>query len=245
MEFERRPFECTVYQCSSCRYTTALKQNVNAHLARCEPGASILQSKGLCHVTLPGQHPAAVANSYNTTNSFNRTVNIVLPAGSDAEYTKMLEVLRNDLANTLLSLDLERPETWPAAIFSKLQQREPALRNVEVQGNMAIETRENGDKVPVPRLQKARKAQGTLYETLGLAVETTQEEDDDVAYVSGKIMRELRRKLPNASGTTLEEAARMYASRAPKFARIDSELQACVREAARELAAAYPLKRRQ
>ncbi len=258
LEFCDGAYDFMLFQCSRCKLTTPHKHVIVNHLPKCDSGARLVQAKRTC-CTFANRDDLRTAVSASgiginvlqgdKNHIENKTVtiqnvNIVLPAGSDAEYSKMLEVLRGDLADTLLSLDLDRPETWPAAIFSKLHAREPALRNVEVQGNMAIETRENGQKVPVPRMQKARKAQGALYETLGLAVETTPDDDDDVAYMSGKILGELRQRLPDASGTSLEEAARMYASRDPKFNRVDPDLQACVRDAARELAAAYPPKRR-
>ncbi len=96
--FEDRSFTCTVYQCISCRLTSPHKHNVASHLPRCEPGATIVQAKSVVQ-PVPARPTVAV----------NR----------DTKCTKMLEVLCNDLADMLLSLDLKRPETWRGTLLKR------------------------------------------------------------------------------------------------------------------------------
>lgn len=255
--FQDVAIDITVYQCSCCRYTSVVKQHVHSHLSICPvrhtERPTLLWKK--CTMHTAGASAAAastvtdntITGDHNTIMGDHNTINNITPVflvGSAEEAKKILDILHTDVLHTL---DVGKPETWPAAIFRATRGADgpDCLRNTHLQGNNVLERVGEGDGKDATRstslVRWAREGQASMFDLLCELRDRLQPEDQDT-------FQEIERQLLKMCGSQrmcLAEASRIMAGNDPDKTRLClRELQNIVREAAKRLAAeAKNLKR--
>ncbi len=232
--------DTVVHECSVCHFLSPLKTNVVRHVEQC-PGATVVSRPCSCLVFPRGGIPSGLlgqttgqtttqtttaerigtnnnAHQINITN--NVTVNIV-PAGSAKDADAMHALLRDP--HFLNVLSTTPAEDIPALFFrySKGIDAPPERRNVRVDGNAVVETREGGAQVPVARAKFVKKAVGDAVDAVAHSLS-----DEPAVKEAKEDLLEPKFKMGKRAVSTFD-VAKMYSTSSQEAYKLDTAGRAC------------------
>lgn len=247
------PVNVVVYQCGTCRFQSAHKKHLVAHLKRTNNtcgDATILQHKCafVPRADGPGDKPEQGSSNdgagqtivshgdhnTNTNTHINHQINqfIIVPSmacvGSEEERQALMDLLRK--SETLENLANLPAEEIPATLLRlwKGADAPPELKNIRVVGDKVEEFRQGNRVVAVPRKKFVKKTVGDMLDTVDNVVDTLE------SSTAADIKHELHTKRFKCGRqhVTPKEAARMYASSAKQAYSLDADGRAFISKTA-------------
>jgi hypothetical protein len=276
-------FKATLYQYSKCFYTTYQNVKIKTHVSKSCAGADIVSSKRiLCFedVSKETNTASAVVASNGSiaaneiVNSFNTTIHIHLPPGSQDEYTALVSALVPLLneGKLVLSGDLS---TIPAQLSSLTRNADTRLDNKHITNNDVV-NRVDFSATPAAKHSKKElhRLMSALYDAMRskIDLDVFSEPDIDIDDVI-----ELRRQLlpvfyqgnyvdildddltsryrPDDTITTAEEegifpdsefyqGCRLLVENPKEFRTLSDDIQKQVRVAAKKYLSSLPVERK-
>ena len=170
------PLDVTFYQCTRCRYTSAIRHNVTTHVstvAACA-GAEVCSEKCTCPLMpLGSKAPAAVVHVEGDNSGSIQQNHIVVNVhpnlvyvGSEEERAALFAIFQDPEA--LRELANREPEEIPATLFRlwKGADAPPVMKNIRVQGDKVQEVRGPNQVTVLPRTKFLKR---TVSDMLGAA----------------------------------------------------------------------------
>lgn len=234
------PFQVTAYQCSRCKFQSALKNVVANHLKRANNpcgDANILQQK---FTFTPGGEPVGQPHQSVTlegdNNIVNQTINnfVIVPnmasVGSNEEHQALVDLLKRP--DTLAMLSNLPASEIPATVFRlwKGADAPPELKNIRVVGDKVEEIRHGNRVVAVPRTRFVKQTVGDLFTTVDSVVDSVGP-SSSVAEIKDELHS--KRFRCGKRHVTNREAAHMYTSGCKHQYALDADGRAFIAKTAR------------